>query len=328
MKFLVGFLLMLAAFAAAQTQESLVDTSRYFEFHSNTWINLHHFLYEKAQGGQLEHLQEDGNTFLDIGEDSVFAHLNQTDSDDINAAITYYRDHLIDRSLFQLGDLRVWLQEQDPDKAISDTTFSKALTDILNIASTVYRPKFWPLHDAQNRKVLASHIGTVRQLEDAIIGKMEGLSGDVWPDTRVRVDLTVYANWAGAYTPVQPNMNIFISTLDPFSPSSQFIETVFHEGAHLLFSRRSPFRARIYLMSQDLEMDFPRDLWHASQFYLTGRVVQDALSEVGIDHELVMDMKNIFSDYNTADFRATLERYYQGKADMETTIETLLLNPK
>lgn len=329
MKILVYVTILFLPFLSkGQTKTSIIDTSHYFEFHSDYWINLHHFLYQKADSGQLKNLLEDGLTFLDIGEDSVYDKLTDTESENLNEAVEYYKTHLTDKSLFRLGELRVWLQNQDPQRMIDDTTFSKPLTDMLNIASTVYRPHFWPLHNTQNRKILDSHKETILRLEEDVIDELERLSGDTWPKTKVRVDLTAYANWAGAYTPTRPKINIFISTLAPSSTNSHFIETLFHEGTHLLFTRKSPFRAKIYFMSADLDIQFPNNLWHACQFYLAGRVVQDHLRQSGIDHKLSMNVKNIFSNYNTQEFRSILEKYYQGKVDIDTTIKSLLRNLK
>ena len=75
-------------------------------------------------------------------------------------------------------------------------------------------------------------------------------------------------------------------------------------------------------------MEFPNNLWHAAQFYLTGRVVHDHLIERGISYELTIDVRNIFSCYNTPEFRSILENYYQSSVDMDGTIKRLLLSNK
>ncbi|MCB0493478.1 MAG: hypothetical protein KDC93_13810 [Cyclobacteriaceae bacterium] len=301
-----------------------IAATQYFEFYNNYWINLHHFLYQQAKGSQLKKLEEDGASLIDIGEGKVMSDLSEIDSAILNHAVNYYRDHLIEKSLFQLGDIRVGLQGHVGERVISDTTLSSELINVLNEIAPLYSKKFWPLHSAQNQKVVTNQIGWIKDLEEDVIKDLVRLSGKEWPDTKVRVDLTAYANFAGAYTVSRPAMNITISTLDPTVESSLFVETIFHEGTHLLFSMDSPFRSSIFFLSKELGIDFPRNLWHVSQFYLSGRVVQDHLKEKGKEHQLLMDVKNIFSNANTPDFRSALEEYYLGNADVEITVRSLL----
>lgn len=308
-----------------QKQTSIVKESRHFEFHSNFWINLHHFLFQQAKGDQVSHLQEDGNPILDVGEDSVFQMLSTKERNILITSVQYYKDHLINKSLlFDLAGLRLWLQNQDIQTPITDTTFTKELIQILHDFSHVYKSHYWKIHDKQNKKILDGHFLIINELEVEMIERLQQLAGYDWPDSKIRIDLTAYANWAGAYTQSRPNFNIIISTLDPFSDQSAFIETVFHEGAHILFSRESEFRSKIYFMSKEMDMEFPRNLWHASQFYLCGRLVQDKLQDRNIRHELTMDVKNIFSNYNTSKFRSVLEGYYSDDTNLENTIKALL----
>ena len=77
-------------------------------------------------------------------------------------------------------------------------------------------------------------------------------------------------------------------------------------------------------MSKEMEVEFPKQLWHACQFYLCGRTVQDALSQMGMQHKMIMYERNVFPEYDTPVFKADMEEYYQGRLDMETTIQNLL----
>ncbi len=320
-------LLLISLQALSQFEETV-----YFRFHSNYWINLHHYLYQQASGNQLRKMQEDGETFLDIGEKGAIEKLSKEEREILDEGIQFYKDSINQYSLFKLSKLRTQLQGLEKGEArlrsgidlVPDSVFSPSYAAVLNQTSDSYIKSLWPLHSAQNEKILGMHLAMIKELEPELIKQLEGLAGAEWPDQKVRTDLTAYANWAGAYTPTQPQMNIFISTLDPGAPTSIFIETVFHEGTHLLFTRESEFRSLIYFKSKELETEFPRDLWHASQFYLCGRAVQDALKARGIDHELFMDVKNVFSSFNTQEFRAVLEEYYQGRKEREETVVALL----
>ena len=322
--FVLSFFL-LTNFNFSKTNSSVVDSTEYFEFHNNYWINLHHFLYQKATGSQLKNLAEDGMSFIDIGENSVFTSLTNNQIAILDKAVKYYSDNFAGKSLIRdLGNLRVWLQERDLETTIIDTSFTKAYTDILNEVSPVYKENFWRIHSEHNKLILNEHLDMIKKLEPVVMPRMEELSGDKMPDEKLRFDLTAYANYAGAYTPVRPKPNVLISSLDPYNFSSAFIETVFHEASHLLYTRESLFRAKIFFTSKDLGIEFDGGLWHASLFYLAGILVKDLLKEEGIDHKLVMDERNIYSSYNTPMFREIHIDYYNGKVDMDTTIKKLV----
>lgn len=303
----------------------------YFEFKSNYWVNLHHFLYQKADCSQLKKLEDDGSRFIEIGETKVYEQLSIDENKILNQAISYYRDSLISKNLRRdLNDLRIWLSKKEEFSTITDESYGEEFTAILNSVSPIYEKHFWDIHKSHNLSVLTKHIATIDEIEEAVINKMERLSLNKWPDsTKVRVDITAYANWAGAYTSSKPEMNIVISTKDPHNVTTSFIETILHEGSHLLYLfGESPIRDKFYLKSEELEIEFPRNLWHASMFYLCGRATQDALSEKGIKHNMLIDEKKIFSDYNTAKFRKINERYFDNAMSADSMVFDLLTEIK
>ncbi len=313
--------------------KDLVAVTDYFEFHSNYWMNLHHFLYQKASGEQLRNLQQDGNQFLEIGEEEIYDTLNSEQVQALDDAIAYYKENIASKSLlFELNNERIWLQNQYENISIIDTTFTKKYTQILNQVSPIYKQSFWPIHKAHNRYIVEHHLSIIKTLENSVIPKMEQLSLKKWPSrTKVRVDITTYSNYAGAYTVKRPKFNIFISSIDPNSKKLAFIETVFHEGSHLLFNLDGTFRSRISELfnKKKLNIKYPRSLWHVSLFYLCGRTLQDEFKKMNYPvYEMILDDRNIFSKYNTKSLRNTLEAYYQNEVDYNTTINRLLDNLK
>jgi hypothetical protein len=314
--------------AQGQHQALAIAKSEYFTFHSNYWINLHHFLYQQAQGSQVKKLMEDGNRLLNTGEDSIRLTLSLSESETWTKSIAYYDKHLITKSLFKLSNVRAWLEKQPLQEPITDTSFTDVYTKILNNFAPIYKKHFWPIHNAHNIGIINTHLKNIQRIEKDAVLRLEQLAGFKWPGDKVRVELTAYADYAGAYTITAPDMIIFISTLDPFSLQSEFIETVLHEGTHLLFTRESLFRSEIYFKSQDMKMEFPKELWHACQFYLCGRLIQDLLKPYGINHTLSMYLRKIYTEYNTAVFRQILDKYYLGEEGLESTVESLLKEVK
>lgn len=314
-----------------ENKEKIDLETDYFEFKNSYWINLHHFLYQKADSSQFKNLREDNLKFIEVGEADLIAKLSNDEKEILNQAVKYYRDSLISRNLRRdLSSLRNWLQQQEGSRVLTDTTYGKNFIEFINKASKIYDEYFWETHKAHNLSVLAKHISIIDDIEEKVINKMERFSLNEWPDsTKVRVDVTTYANWAGAYTASKPKMNIVISTLDPTNFTSSFIETILHEGSHLLYLfGESPIRDKIYFKSEDLGMEFPRDLWHASMFYLSGRATQEALSEQNIKHNLLIDKKNIFPNYTIPELRKINEQYYKDSLSVDSMVFKLLTEIK
>ncbi len=321
--FLLLFCLLNLA-VSAQPGRSLLHETRYYEFHSSFWLNLHHFLYQRAKGSQAAHMEQDGLSLLDIREAEITEALNAEERLLLTSSVEYYRENVIQKSL--LVDIAAWnfsLRRQEGILLDKDSIVPDSVVEVLNSVAPLYRQHFWPAHRLQNERTLALHFATIEDMEDEVIPRMAELAGGEWPELKVRVDLMTYANWAGAYTPGAGD-NLFISTLDPLSQQTALVETVFHESAHLLFSRESDFRAIIYFRSKEMEVPFPRNLWHAAQFYLCGRVVQDEFRQRNREHTLMMETKSIFSNYNIPEFRKCLDRYYEGSLTLEETATALL----
>lgn len=308
---------------------SSIDSTSYYSFHIDYWVNLHHFLYQKAKGSQISKLQEDGLEFQDIGESDIYTSLSKSQKQKLDNAIEFYVQNLIQKDLLRdLGEIRIWLQNHKKSRTIKDTLISQEYTDILNDASEVYKNTFWPIHKAHNLKVLQKHIDLIKDIESPVIPKMEKLSLNKWPaNSKVRVDLTVYGNYAGAYTPSRPKMNIFISTIDPRALTPSFVETIFHEGSHLLFNYGGPWRGGIteIFEQKNLEIDYPIHLWHASLFYLCGKICKEEFSKKGFDDYVIsMHDRNIFSEYRKNEYLLTLDRYYNDEITFAEAITEML----
>lgn len=328
MKYFAFILIITSFISCSKNQRNTIQyNTDYFEFNINYWVNLHHFMYQKADSSQLRKLQEDGLNFIEIGESNAELQMTNIEKEILNQSVKYYKDSLTTKNLRRdLNYLKMWLQKQDEFKSITDTTFGKKFTETINKVSPIYEKCFWKLHKSHNLSILTKHIGTIDEIEEEVINKMEKLSSNKWPDsTKVRVDVTAYANWAGAYTASKPTMNIVISTIDPSKITSSFVETILHEGSHLLYLYgKSPIRDKFYYKSEELGVEFPGNLWHASMFYLCGRATQNALSKRNIKHKMLMDVNNIFANYNSTNFKETNEKFFNAIIDENIMIIDLL----
>jgi hypothetical protein len=95
-----------------------------------------------------------------------------------------------------------------------------------------------------------------------------------WPHKKIRVDVVAYANWAGAYTTVDP-LRVTISSLDQRNQGAQALEVLFHEGSHGI---AEAVQTAIIRECRQRDKPIPRDLWHALVFYTTGEVIRTVLA--------------------------------------------------
>ena len=90
MKYLIILFLGLSfSVGFAQQSYSLIGQTQYFEFHSNFWVNLHHFIYQQAKGDQAQHLAQDGYELIDIGDSSRIEMLSKEEQALLQKAISY-----------------------------------------------------------------------------------------------------------------------------------------------------------------------------------------------------------------------------------------------
>ena len=191
--------------ARSQKGADVLFTSEHFSFHNNMWMNLHHFLYEKASNQQTEKALQDGTPLKDIGDNLEISQLSDNDRSAFEDGIEFYRDNVIEQPLIASRRLLKWLQSQSPDRWITDTTYSQAFTVILNQLYPVYKNHFWQRHSDINSDLVTDYIDFIKSTETEVITKMEALSGMSWEGI-VRVDITTYGNWAGAYSPDWDNI--------------------------------------------------------------------------------------------------------------------------
>ena len=308
----------LPAQSETETPSTLIERTDRFVFHSNFWINLHHFLFEQSQLADGQPI--DGGRLL-----------SRDEFRQIDGAIDWYRDNLAKRSL--LMDQRLYAVkralirfEQDASPE-ADALSSEHLAQ-LKAAAPVYEKYYWPRHDRQNREMVAWHRDRVRAMENQVLDRIAELAQQPWPDDLIRVDLTWDANWAGAYCTVQPIHAVITSR--PGGPNNTWppggwLELLFHEPSHAVIDPESSTVGKtLNQLGEQLEHGDPGQLWHAVLFLFSGTAVQEALRREGMDHQLLMVSDGIFSRYQP-EVNKHFAAYIAGEEDLQTAARDTLL---
>jgi hypothetical protein len=209
-----------------------------------------------------------------LGDTVGYARLSMEERSAWERALAYYtefvakRDILFDSSLVDVNNRLALLENQATVRGTPglDTGIAAAL----DRAAPLYRVLWWPRHDASNRRWIADVVPLLDQHGDAVVREEVRIFHHPWSRTPVRVDVSAYTNWAGAYTTEDPG-HINVSSTDPNDRGAASFETLFHEVLHTmddsLFSALATvFRAqkkRLY-----------RDPTHPFIFYTAGELTR------------------------------------------------------
>ncbi|HLK19958.1 MAG TPA: hypothetical protein VKT81_13435 [Bryobacteraceae bacterium] len=223
-----------------------------FDFHSNFWVNLHHFLYQQATSKTPE----------------------PCDSTAWQQALEVYRSDIAKHELLsrEIAGINVALAHVESSESLKGSGIDAELTQTLERAASVYKERWWPQHNRQNLAWIQAVTPLVSKYEAAMKKELADAYQTPWPTEKIRTDVSAYASWAGAYTLNDPTL-ITISSQGPVTPSA--VESLFHEASHAMIEKISN------ALSAELDAQkklFKRSkFWHAVLFYTAGEVAQKHL---------------------------------------------------
>jgi hypothetical protein len=261
-----------------RTGECRSRSSRHFEFHSDPWINLHHFLFEWARNVP-ERLASDGRRPVDVAERDELAALADADRAAWTAALRVYRERVVTSDLLRdpyLIALRTTLATIEcpagpaaPDAAWTDVRAT------LETAMPVYRRHWWPRHDAANVAAIDAMAPRLDAVEATLASRLAAAYGGHWPSGHVRVDLSAYASWTGAYTTNDPDQ-VTISSGNPLHAGWTGVEVLFHEVSHASFLEQPLYRGLAVAFGSGPRA-IPDGLGHVLQFVTPAELLRPLL---------------------------------------------------
>jgi hypothetical protein len=290
--------------AACRTSAPLPER-RLFEFNSNFWLNMHHFLRVVARGYPVK------------------ADMTPTERAAWEKAVEVYRNDYAKRDLlFDEGMLAIKtaLRSANGRASLEGVAIDPALRATMEEAAPIYRRYFWPEHDAANRSWIENATRLVGEHGARIAPRVAGAYGEPWPSEPVPVDLSVSAGASGAYTTHPPHSTI-ASMDDPQNRGLASLEIVFHEASHQWGRRLSKGIAEA---AEQQGKQVPRGLWHAVLFYNAGEITRQVLAADGIDYVDYATRGDIYKDFCGSGCREKVEAAWDARLRGEATIEEAL----
>ena len=303
------------------------------EFHSGFWVNLHHFLYLQAR------VRNDpaGGAPKAYAISSVTAGMTPAEQRTWNNAVSVYAQDWSTRDLLHNGVMplinnRLAELENCPEitgKSASQCTsgLQAGLAAALNEAAPIYRARWWPEQDRENRAWIAALTPLLQRMGAKLGERLAEVYQRPWPKGRYLVDVTWYAGPEGAYSSLDP-VHVTIASHDPRNQGLG--------GLAMLLQAAS------YVVAQDVDetitqdcrkagKPIPRDLEPALLFYTTSDLVRRTSSAAPGPEDAAAgsggaqyEFRNGLSDHGWSDYQDILERYWQPYLNGELSFDAAI----
>jgi hypothetical protein len=322
-----------------------------FEFHSGFWMNLHHFLYHEARTRLAAKEQSTATAktsapALKTSPGSLPV-LSPAELKAWDQVISYYianyaqKDLLINIDLIllknQLGDFEDCTELTGHKNPRCDAGLPGNLGPMLEAAAPIYRAHWWADHDRANRRWVARVAPLVREQGVGLSERLADIYQTHWPKEKIRVEVSTYANSAGAYTTLDP-LRVTISSTDIRNQGPAALEVVFHEASHDI---AQPVEAAIRRECKQREKPIPRNLWHALIIYTTGEVLRPVMTEAATQqgagdtppqptkpNQVPSALRDILTQRGWEEYHLLLSLYWQpyldGKVNFDDAIAHLI----
>ncbi len=267
--------LLIVLVALISAARSPAQSPPIFRFQADgLWLNLHHFLYVL---GRADAGMPDRGRRAVAGAPAEQAEglrsLSEADRRAWRDAVGFYatgpsrRDATFDR---QLGEVTNALRLARGDATASSLSLDRGLAAALDRAAPIYRAAWWPRHQRANRARLAEWQPWVTRHGAEVQAFLMRAYQLPWEPGGLPVNVSGYANWAGAYSTRGPL--VVLASLDEGLAGTLGLEMLFHEAMHQ-WDDRMLARLRTVAAGRGLPDDAD-DLSHAMIFYTAGEAVR------------------------------------------------------
>jgi hypothetical protein len=293
--------LLLASVLAIATIRSAAQSNALFVFHSNPWINLHHFARASARGGPAP------------------TGLSEEESRQWAAGVEFYkpygqRDLLFDE---EMRDIKSALRGAEGKTSLDGITIDAGLKATLERLMPIYQKHWWPEHDRANRAWIAAVQPLLDRHGTALSQALTRTYDVTWPTSPIPVDLSVTAGPNGAYT-TGPT-HVTISSSDPSYQGLAALEMLFHESSHGL----SQLFQQVRQAASEQKVSVPPQLWHGVLFYTAGELTTRELKAHGIAYTQYAG-QGLYTNLCGAGCREKIAEYWTPRLDGKRSIADAL----
>lgn len=282
------------------------------------WLNLHHFLYVL---GRAEGKAPDAARRAVAGASADAARVAEllTPEERVEwaAAVLAYASGLSRKDLVfdaPLPALTGALARAGDRQSLAGSGIDPLAAATLESVAGIYRRVWWPAHRAANEVWAASMATLLAEHGDTVLTYVTRAYELPWPSEGYPVQVSAWANWAGAYS-TAGNL-LVLSSLDPDLGGLLGLETLFHEAMH---QWDDPVFDALLEKARGLGIRISSGITHAMIFYTAG----EAVRSVAPAHVPYADAAGIW-ERGMARFRPGLEEAWKPWLDGRGTRDQAL----
>jgi hypothetical protein len=292
-----------------------------FHFRDGFWLNLHHFLYVlgRASAGFSDSQRR---AVVEAPQEVARAALSDEDRRVWEAAVAFYQrrhsklDAIFDAPLVRLTRALADLGADAPTpRAGLDAETVSALTS----AAPIYRRVWRPGHERANARTAEALEALLDRHGDAVMQRITRAYGIRWPAGGVPIEMSGYANWAGAYS--TQDALLVLASMDEGNSGLHGLEALFHEALH---QWDDEVQRRIQDEAARIDAQPPGDLSHALIFHTAGEAMREV---VGGDYKTYAEVNGIWQR-RLGVFKEALDRrwrpHLRGEGTFEQAIASVL----
>ncbi len=304
--------------------------SKYFTFQSSKQLNAHLYLYNRALGCKFTKKPDDSLAYYSFKD--KYAGLNAKEALELNSIMLYYRDSLTSKDLLfdnSMSEFSDYLSDDGRSKIKLKLKWQSEALEVLKKFQPYFSKLYWTGIDSTNKAWLASYKDQLIKLETGVVPELEKIYQTKMPLEKIKIDLTCYATFAGAYSFKNSFEHIIYSSASKANQGELATEVVFHEASHFLVDK---INDQIFLLVKD-NKDAKKcsNVWHNIMFYTTGYVLEKQYKLQWKKFEpYYVQMK--FSD-KFPDFKVTVEgcnlywsQYIDGKLSLNEALKKITDN--
>jgi hypothetical protein len=289
----------------------------------NFWLNLHQFLYVL---GRHEAAMPDRTRRATVGApadaEKGLAGLSADEHRAWKEAVTLYanglsrQDAVFDDPVITAAQ---GLVQAAGASSLTMIGLAPTLAAMLEKAAPIYRKAWWPAHQRANVAWVRETEAQVEQHGAAITQFITRAYGLPWPEAGYPIQVSAYANWAGAFS-TRGNL-LIISSLDAGNRGLTGLEITFHEAMHQWDDAVDAALAR---QAVPLSMRVPDPLSHALIFYTAG----EAVRSIAAAHVPYAEANSVWKQKGLGQFKSALEEvwkpYLDGKGTRDQALAEIL----
>lgn len=284
------------------------------------WLNLHHFLYVlgRAQNG-VPDAKRSAVEAAPVDQVAGLKGLNDDDRTAWAGAVTFYANGLSKQdAIFDRGLIDVTNAMRLPPTATSKALKVDAmLLATLERAAPIYRRVWWPRHQMANNDRAREFAGYLGEHGDRVLAYVTKAYQESWPKGGHPINMSGYANWAGAYS-TNGNL-IVIASLDSGTSGTLGLESMFHEGMH---QWDQPMLARLVRLSKEHQTPPPRGgITHALIWYTAAEAVKSVIPS----HRGYAETLGMWRQNPNGSFKAGLDAYWKPYLEGKGTLDDALV---